>query len=98
MKKVALLLVLICLTALALPALATTSIDELVAAPGLPQLPMVEAIADLEATSLSGGTCAVIRPIQNHSGCNYSLCESHGCGAPFYFDPIDCACYCGYAY
>ena len=95
MKKLAFLLVLALCASVALPTFAV-SLDDLVAAPGLPQLPMLEAIAG--SANFSGGTCAVIRPVQNHSDCNYFLCESYGCGAPFYFDPVDCACHCGYAF
>ncbi|MEM1182130.1 MAG: hypothetical protein AAGM22_27530 [Acidobacteriota bacterium] len=96
MKKLVLLAAVALFVAIAAPALAVTSVDDLVAAPGLPQLPMLEAFA--ETANFSGGTCAKIRPVQNHSDCTYMLCESYGCGAPFQFDPVDCACYCGYAF
>ena len=95
MKKFGFLLALALCASFAMPAMAV-SLDDLAAAPGLPELPMLEAFT--ETVNFSGGTCAVIRPVQYHSQCNYFLCESHGCGAPFDFDPVDCACYCGYAF
>ena len=95
MKKMALFLALALCASFALPTFAVT-LDDLIAAPELPQLPMIEAITG--TANFSGGTCAVIRPVANHSACNYSLCESYGCGAPFKFDPIDCSCHCGYAF
>ncbi|MEO1084964.1 MAG: hypothetical protein AAFY88_12035 [Acidobacteriota bacterium] len=101
MKKLFLLAAVALFVAVVAPAFASnvspmTAIDELIAAPGLPQLPMLEAIAG--SANFSGGTCAKIRPVALHSDCTYSLCESYGCGAPFRFDAVDCACYCGYAF
>jgi len=61
-------------------------------------LATVKTIASFDTVAVFASTCAVIRPLASHSDCNYSLCEDQGCGAPTHFDPIDCACYCGYAF
>ncbi len=62
----------------------------------LPTAPLLLELVDFEAVLMSGGTCAKIRPVALHSDCTYSLCESRGCGAPYFFDAVDCACYCGF--
>ncbi len=101
MKKFALALCLVLLASMGMTSLATSPapIQELESTDGaLPVVPLLLEIADFEKVFMSGGTCAKIRPVANHSDCNYDLCESNGCGAPFYFDAVDCACYCGYAF
>ena len=104
MKKLALTLCTVLAIAVCLPLLATSTVATQSLASfetqieGLPQLPLLTAIAAHERMGMSWGTCAKIRPVANHSDCTYSLCEDNGCGAPFHFDPIDCACYCGYAF
>ncbi len=103
MRKLIFPLFLALVVAFSLPALANTQLADLEpAAPGLPQLPMLEALAEMSVDnqnmSFSAGTCAVLRPLPHSSSCNYSACEAVGCGAPFDWDEIDCACYCGYAF
>ncbi|MEM9555819.1 MAG: hypothetical protein AAGC60_16310 [Acidobacteriota bacterium] len=90
----------LCLAALVLlaaPLLGSSALDDLAMAPGLPQLPLLEMLST-DAGFGGPGPCTVIRPVATHDLCTYSLCESHGCGAPYDFDPISCSCYCGYMF
>lgn len=58
-------------------------------------LEALEAIGENGMSLNAALTCKVVRPVHY---CNYDLCEQNGCGAPVYYDKVDCACHCGYAF
>lgn len=98
MKKILSLLAVLACTALAFGAFADPPvIPEAPAIEALPQAPLFEAIVEYQGLFMTQ-TCAVIRPVAQHSDCNFFLCEQNGCGAPYHFDPVDCACYCSYMF